>query len=229
MSFFALIMKKTCLTFAIFATFCALSATPAEKTVLSANVPRIKAERMPDLLKLPWDKGCKLPMNLDRHGKPVKTQRQMTLLHDGIALYLRYDEKCDLKKLEGNASESSVWKNDSLEIFFAAKNAKPYTHYSTCVWGQKAGLCSFPKNEAHFNGNWNFGEKRKIVIGKNEYTIYISIPLLYLLPGEVAPGQTIYANFFRYTPSRGMASCWNPIYAFPFSTIERAGKITLAK
>ena len=84
MSFFVLIMKKWLMMFAVFTVFCTLSAAPVQKTVLSANVPRIKAERMPDLLKLPWDKGCKLPMNLDRHGKPVKTQRQMTLLHDGI-------------------------------------------------------------------------------------------------------------------------------------------------
>lgn len=194
---------------------------------LSAVVPRIKAERSPDLLKLPWNRGVKLPMNVDRNGKPWKTGRTMTLLHDGNALYMRYTEQTDPKKLEGNPT-TVMWSDDTLEIFFARKNAKPYTQLALTALGKKASFCSFPKEEAHFNGVWHFAEKVKIVLNKKDFAIYISIPQMYLLPGGVQSGETFHANFFRHTPSSG-ASCWNPIYAIGFSTIERAGKITLAK
>ena len=194
-------------------------------------LPTITVPRIADLkdpANAPWDKAYKVRSLRTVFGFPGKSGRNVFLMHDGKTLYIKYTEKCDTKNLFIGKS-TDVLNDDTLQLFFASKQQKPFVSLAITPVGKFKEYGKFATNDAAYDGKWQFDGKYKTDIKPDNFTIYIAVPMKNLIPDKaVTPGMTVYANIVRNTPNGG-ASSWSTLYSENLENFSRWGKITFAK
>jgi hypothetical protein len=147
------------------------------------------------------------------------------MVHDGKYIYIKFFEPCSTNKLK--IDKKVFWKGDTLELFFSMDKQRPYSQFAIAVDGETRSLAYMNENGVNFSIKTKMATKVLSKVEENSWTVYLAFPLSKLIPNQtLTSGQSIYANFFRNSPSRS-ATSWSPIFVPVFATLNRMGEIIL--
>ena len=185
----------------------------------SAVVPRLPAPATGDPSDADWERAGRISpfRNVTASGPEVATAARA--FHDGTRFYLRLVATMNTATLQ---SDETYWRGDYWDLFFAAARAKPYRQIMAAPDGRFATLAHGEPQEA-----WDSNATVRSVVQPDTWTVCLAIPLQRLIAGEkgLAPGDTLYVNFFR--GANGRFFSWSPTFILGNHNLPRLGELRL--
>ena len=179
-----------------------------------------------------WQESSPLSPFLTVTGKMAKFQPTVArITRDDKNLYISFecfDSQLDpvlnqLSEIKANAKgrDSSVFKDDSVEVFIATDPDKPseYHHFAVNTKGVIYDA-KLPSPGAAWNAKISTG----VALNDKSWIIELKIPFKELGVDVPKNGDTWNINLCRNKPSGSETSCWNPTYS-SFHSYNNWGKI----
>ena len=153
---------------------------------------------------------------------PLSDERLMKLVGqiETTFEYIQTLEKTDTSKLV--VKDDTIWQEDDWEVFFSRQRGRPYCQIGVNAHGVHEDLLHDTSMVKWDSGSQVVSDAE----APDRWTVYISVPLTRLLPDGASPGETLYMNILRATPTQD-ALAWIPTYA-GFHEPDRFGEVVLA-
>ncbi|MCX5662530.1 MAG: hypothetical protein NTW19_22845 [Planctomycetota bacterium] len=201
-------------------------------TMPAASGPRATVPRVdqPPQTDEDWKRGAAFsPFLINNTSQPPKSSSAARALWDGKRLHLRV--ACEepapetMKPPHGERDDSTLWTQDSIEIFWMRPGGRGYAHVivnsaGTVFDAMADGL----KPE---DPGWSAEITAKASKTASGWQVEIGIPLEADGAGPVAPGGEVRFEIARNRPSAGETSCWAPAHGMFIASTNRWGTLVL--
>ncbi|NLO75096.1 MAG: DUF4838 domain-containing protein [candidate division WS1 bacterium] len=204
----------------------------ASAPIPSLTVPRVEAAGG-DPAQVAWDQAASLGDAWYQRGTADPAQRVLggRIAHDGQFLYLELTDKCDTSKLQ---AAPLVFAYDDWEVFMAQQRSLPYRQYASGPTGLKVAVSH---GEVNFRMNVIMDDTGfEVVSDTSASDLWVTrmvLPLATILPGGVAPGDTMYMNPIRVTSptasSTGAEAVDTWVSHCFVHEVDRLGELKLAR
>ena len=178
------------------------------------HVPRQSARVAGDPRAVNWETAAKSKTWKTLLGNQTDRIATASLAHDGNYLYVLLQET----GIETAVIKGAPFGGDHWEFLFAAQRGEPYRQIGIGPAGKVREL-------AYGEAAWKSEATVFSQMEDQHWSLYVAFPLDRLLPGGVAPGDTVYANILR---GGGESLVWSPTYERNFNLmVGYLGELTL--
>lgn len=155
-------------------------------------------------------------------GAATTRRLQALLAHDGAYLYIRLTDWTDPQQL---VTGPQLWDGDDFELIFAATRGNGHRQLVVAPDGKTLAQ-SWQDGHAEA---WDAGARvLSNTSAADHWTVHVALPLDQLLPGGMAAGATLYANFYRASPGATDLLGWAPTFGHSFHETKRLPELVLS-